>query len=212
MSSSAVVRSPTSPLRGSPQYTREWAPKEAGSKLLTYYQDRWQELHEANERNAKAALKSDRDIDKLHQRMEKKWNEVSTLQMLVGQIPKVNEQIQAVMNTLGDLETTFNDAEIALMALEETIEARKLQEKQLEQRFRAAVYQEKRKAAFEQLEEDLKRNFNRNVKKHPTAAEDHLTVPAGMSNAASLETVDLNDTSPLKSPESQNLSNVDLSP
>jgi hypothetical protein len=51
----------------------------------------------------------------------------------------------------GSLESQFSDVEIALLALEDTIDARELQERQLDQRFQVALYQEKRRAEFEEL-------------------------------------------------------------
>ncbi|QQP58532.1 Dysbindin, partial [Caligus rogercresseyi] len=56
-----------------------------------------------------------------------------------------------IMNTLGSLDSSFTDVEIALFALEDTIETRKLQEKQLDQRFQIAIYQERRQAEFNDL-------------------------------------------------------------
>ena len=51
----------------------------------------------------------------------------------------------------GSLESMFSDVEISLMALEDTIGARELQERQLDQRFQLAIYQERRKAEFNEL-------------------------------------------------------------
>ena len=45
----------------------------------------------------------------------------------------------------------IGDVEIALLALEDTIDAREMQEKQLDQRFQLAMYQERRKAEFNEL-------------------------------------------------------------
>ena len=51
----------------------------------------------------------------------------------------------------GNLESLFGDVEISLLALEDTIDARELQERQLDQRFQLAMYQERRKAEFNEL-------------------------------------------------------------
>ena len=45
----------------------------------------------------------------------------------------------------------FSDVEISLLALEDTLDARELQERQLDQRFQLAIYQERRKAEFNEL-------------------------------------------------------------
>ena len=55
------------------------------------------------------------------------------------------------MGSLGDLESLFGDVEISLLGLEDTIDAREMQEKQLDQRFQVAMYQERRKAEFNDL-------------------------------------------------------------
>ena len=51
----------------------------------------------------------------------------------------------------GTLESLIGDVELALLALEDTIDAREMQEKQLDQRFQLAMYQERRKAEFNEL-------------------------------------------------------------
>jgi hypothetical protein len=49
------------------------------------------------------------------------------------------------------LESLFGDVEISLLALEDTIDARELHEKELDQRFQLAMYQERRKAELNEL-------------------------------------------------------------
>lgn len=105
----------------------------------------------ANVKNAKLATKCDSVISGIHRGYERQFQSVMTLQMLVGQIPAINQQIESVMNSLGDLEALFGDVELALLGLEDTIDARELQERQLDQRFQMAMYQERRNAEFEEL-------------------------------------------------------------
>ena len=68
------------------------------------------------------------------------------------------ESVTSLINTpfqfawlVGNLESSFGDVEISLLALEDTIDARELQERQLDQRFQLAMYQERRKAEFNEL-------------------------------------------------------------
>lgn len=119
--------------------------------MYFWVQNQWEELHVANEKNGKLAVKCDGIISRIHRGYEKQFQDVLTLQMLVGQIPKINAQIEDVMNSLGDLESLFGDVEIALLGLEDTLDARELQERQLDQRFQMAMYQERRNAEFEEL-------------------------------------------------------------
>ena len=61
----------------------------------------------------------------------------------------------------GTLESLIGDVEIALLALEDTIDAREMQEKQLDQRFQLAMYQERRKSEFNELASKFyKKNFS----------------------------------------------------
>ncbi len=157
VSSVVAASSPSS----SPEYrggARRCNP-EAGAELLECSQRQWEEIHLANERNARMAARCDRLVAESHARYEKQWQEVTTLQMLVGQIPKINAQIEEVMAALGDLESLFGDVEIALLGLEDTIDAREMQEKQLEQRFQVAMYQERRKAEFNELKGRLRADY-----------------------------------------------------
>ena len=55
------------------------------------------------------------------------------------------------MRVLGELESGFSEVEVALLALEDTIDAREAQERQLEQRFQLAIYQERRRQELEEL-------------------------------------------------------------
>ena len=66
----------------------------------------------------------------------------------VSQIPHLTEEIEKSLTVLGNMESLFSDVEISLLALEDTIDARELQEKQLEHRFQLSMHQEKSKARF----------------------------------------------------------------
>jgi hypothetical protein len=61
----------------------------------------------------------------------------------------------------GNLESLFGDVEISLLALEDTIDAREMQEKELDQRFQLAMYQERRKAEFNDLANRLQSDFDK---------------------------------------------------
>lgn len=94
----------------SPQYRPKRLNAEAGSELLEYYESVWEDLHVGNEKNAKLAQRCDRVIGELNRDFEMKWNDVLTLQMLVGYIPQIKGDIEKVMESLGmfsSLETTL---------------------------------------------------------------------------------------------------------
>jgi len=192
---------------------------DAGSNLLETWQNCWEELHLGSERNAKGAARCDGLITSVKNRSEKQWCNVIALQT---HIPKVNKGIQEIMGRLGDMESMLGDVEISLLALEDTIDAREMQEKQLEQRFQLAMYQERRKAEFNELANRLQNDFEKKkrlqqnssssnaLKKIGNYAENRLRerqenypsssasgrlqVPARHDPDASLESVDLGDT------------------
>ena len=121
---------------------------EAGAELLETWQNNWEVIHLNNERNAKKADKCDKLIVSIKDRTLKQWNDIATLQT---HIPQINNGIKDIMDKLGSLESFIGDVEISLLALEDTIDAREMQEKQLDQRFQLAMYQERRKAEFNDL-------------------------------------------------------------
>ena len=135
---------------------------EAGSALLETWQNNWEDLHIANERNAKSANRCDKLIQNLKSKSVQKKMEVVSL---VNEMPKVNRGIQEIMLKLGALESLLGDVEIGLLALEDTIDAREMQEKQLEQRFQLAMYQERRKAEFNELATRLQSDYERKKKR-----------------------------------------------
>ena len=54
----------------------------AGGNLLEAWQEKWEQLHRAHERNARKAAKCDKTITKINQRVEKEWKNIMTLQAL----------------------------------------------------------------------------------------------------------------------------------
>ena len=71
------------------------------------------------------------------------------------------KKLSLVFILSGDMESMLGDVEISLLALEDTIDAREMQEKQLEQRFQLAMYQERRKAEFNELANRLQNDFEK---------------------------------------------------
>ena len=112
------------------------------------------------------------------------------------------------------MESLLGDVEISLLALEDTIDAREMQEKQLEQRFQLAMYQERRKAEFNELATRLQNDYEKKKKLHAqsfatkrvterssrqemctnsSSSGGHLQVPLRHDPDASLESVDLDE-------------------
>jgi len=188
--------------------------------LLEAWQAKWEELHQGHERNARKAAKCDKTITKINQRFDKEWKNIMILQSLVSQIPQVTQEIENALKILGEMESVFSDVEISLLALEDTIDARELQENQLEYRYQLAMHQEKSKVKFNELSNQLqaqyqlrkqevekkKKRDNQERQKHyqekferdmsayrVSGSTNRLAPPKSFDPDASLETVDLNE-------------------
>lgn len=141
----------------------------AGAEVLAHFQDGWRRIHEGAEQVARQADRADREVSRVHAEYEKQWRHVAMLSNLMGQLPKINEDIEGVMGTLGELENLFMEVEVSLLALEDTMDAREAQEKQLEQRFQLAIYQERRRQELEELESRLEMQYQKRLKERELA-------------------------------------------
>ena len=112
---------------------------------------------------------TDREVSRVAAEYDRQWRHVSRMSSLVSTLPDINVQIQGVMNTLGQLENLFMELEVALLALEDTIDARDAQEKQLEHRFQMAIYQERRRQELEELESRLELDYQKRIKEKELA-------------------------------------------
>merc|ERR1711970_156669 len=83
---------------------------------------------------------------------------------LMGQLPEFNKEVEGIMASLGQLEAACQEVEIALLALEDTIDAREAQERQLESRFQLALDQERRRQELEELEQRLEQAYQKRVR------------------------------------------------
>jgi len=141
----------------------------AGADVLTHFQDGWRRIHEGAEQVTRQADRADREVSRVHAEYEKQWRHVAMLSSLMGQLPTINKEIEGVMRTLGELENLFMEVEVSLLALEDTIDAREAQEKQLEQRFQLAIYQERRRQELEELESRLEMQYQKRLKEKELA-------------------------------------------
>lgn len=141
----------------------------AGSAVLTHYQSSWREIHSRGVAAGKEAERCDRAVARIQAEYERQVRHVGALSSLVTSLPDINNNVQQVMLTLGHLENLFMEVEVALLALEDTIDAREAQEKQLEQRFQMAIYQERRRQEIEELESRLEMQYQKRMKEKELA-------------------------------------------
>jgi len=138
--------------------------KDAGAAVLQHYQDCWQSIHNGAEQTSRQADRCDRTISQLHAEYEKQWRHVSMLSWMVSELPELGRQVEKVMGDLANLGDLYSDVELALLTLEETLDARECQEKQLQQRFEMTMYQEKRRHELQELEVHLSNQYDRRMK------------------------------------------------
>ena len=148
---------------------------------------------------------------------DEQWRQVSELSSLVSQLPSMNSEVEVVMTSLGQLEAACQEVELALLALEDTIDTREAQERQLETRFQLALEQERRRQELEELEQRLEQAYQRKVREKQEREEsqrrekqarlqqlfeadmasyqagNRLEVPRARHNEESLHSVDLDD-------------------
>ncbi|CAN7992097.1 unnamed protein product, partial [Ixodes hexagonus] len=127
----------------------------AGAELLHHYQCQWEELHGYNEANARQAEEVDVLTTSLHSQCHQQLASIQQLSVQVGQLPKLQQGVQELMKTIGELEGMFEEVELRLVGLEDIIETQALQERQLDERFKLALYGERKKGHFESLQEKL---------------------------------------------------------
>ena len=139
------------------------------SIFINHLKDGWRRIHEGAEQVSRQADRADREVSRVHAEYEKQWRHVAMISNLMGQLPTINKDIEGVMRTLGELENLFMEVEVSLLALEDTIDAREAQEKQLEQRFQLAIYQERRRQELEELESRLEIQYQKRLKEKELA-------------------------------------------
>jgi len=134
----------------------------AGSEILDHWQTCWEQIHKANEKNIKKANRCEKLISEVKAKTCDQWSNVMTLQGLVGShVPLIANELQTAMSRLGEMESIFEEVEVSLMALEESVEAREAHEKQVEERFQLTMYQEKKRAALSDLSRQLQSQLDR---------------------------------------------------
>jgi len=183
------------------------AAREAGAAVLTHYQQGWTQIHCGAEQAARQADRADREIKRLVGEYQQQVELVSRLTGLLGELPALDTEVGGLLDCLARLENTFMEVELDLLALEDTIDARVSQERQLEQRFQLAMYQERRRQELEELEAVLETRYQRTMRERQLERqavfqarfEEDLTrystglleVPRPRPTDVSLESIDL---------------------
>lgn len=75
----------------------------AGADLLHNFQQQWNELHELAEFNSMNAREIDILIGGLYEKLDRQWNGITLLNSALATIPKINNDIQNLMDQLGKI-------------------------------------------------------------------------------------------------------------
>ncbi|XP_063986980.1 dysbindin protein homolog [Diachasmimorpha longicaudata] len=135
----------------------------AGADILHHFQLQWNELHELAEENATKAREVDILIGGIYERLDRQWSSINILNATLAAIPKINNDIQNLMDQIGSLEEAFEEVEAALYRLEDLNDTLELQNKQLDHRFQLALYKEKKLAELDSVRAELAREHKERV-------------------------------------------------
>lgn len=116
----------------------------AGCKLLEHNEKLWQELHSANEANAKKADQCDTMIAQLNDSINKRCIDLSDINISLDTIPNILQTLENCSTAIIDINDKCTDVERQLYELEDLMEILELQEKQLDSKFEMAMFKERK--------------------------------------------------------------------
>ncbi|KAI5732033.1 hypothetical protein M8J77_020199 [Diaphorina citri] len=136
----------------------------AGGDMLHKCLTQWNELHTLSEENAHKAHVADEKINAICNHTNLQLSQMMKLCFSLNLLPKLVDKTKAVINQTKSLEVLFQDIENSLTYLEEIVIIQKVQETQLERRFKLAMHKENKLKHLETLRGSLERNYNEEVK------------------------------------------------
>ncbi|XP_046474751.1 dysbindin protein homolog isoform X1 [Neodiprion pinetum] len=139
---------------------------DAGADLLFHYQTEWNELHDLTEQNAGNAEVIDSLVASIHEKLEQEWNSVARLNNALASVPKINNDIQNLMDQIGSLQELFEEVEGAIFEMEDLKETLDLQSSQLDHRFQLALYKEKKLSELDSVRAKLANDHSNRVLLH----------------------------------------------
>lgn len=116
----------------------------AGCKLLERNEKHWEELHLANELNAKKAETCDAMISKLTDSIRKRCIDLSDINVSLEIIPNIVQTIENCSTIMIEINDKCTQVEHQLFELEDLMEVLELQEKQLDSKFEMAMFKERK--------------------------------------------------------------------
>lgn len=116
----------------------------AGCDLLDRNEKIWEELHSANELNAKKAEQCDEIISNLTETIEKRCIDLSDINVSLEIIPNIIQTIENCSTIMIEINDKCTQVENQLFELEDLMELLQLQEKQLDSKFEMAMFKERK--------------------------------------------------------------------
>lgn len=120
----------------------------AGCKLLDRNEKNWEEIHLANELNAKKAETCDVLISKLSDTIKKRCIDLSDINVSLEIIPNIVQTIESCSTIMIEINDKCTEVENQLYELDDLMELLQLQEKQLDSKFEMAMFKEKKLGMF----------------------------------------------------------------
>lgn len=128
---------------------------DAGCALLERNEKVWEELHAANEVNAKKAENCDQFIATITDNINKSAIDLSDINVSLEAIPNLITTIGHCSTIMHEVNAKCADVERQLFELEDLMEVLQLQEKQLDRKFEMAMFKERKLANLEKVRQSL---------------------------------------------------------
>lgn len=128
---------------------------DAGCALLERNEKVWEELHAANEVNAKKAENCDQLIANIADNINKSAIDLSDINVSLEAVPNLIKTITNCSTIMHEINAKCMDVEKQLFELEDLMEVLQLQEKQLDSKFEMAMFKEKKLANLEKVRQSL---------------------------------------------------------
>ena len=138
----------------------------AGTEILTHYQEQWAELHNLNEENAKTAEKLAEKINVLHSKTVRDCDNVIDITQLLNSTPTVNKSMEMCCQQIAHLHKSFENVEKGILDLEDLIERIELEKRKVEHKYQLALYKEKKMIHFEKVRMEMAAKHTQIVAEH----------------------------------------------
>lgn len=131
----------------------------AGRHLLEQNERLWEELHAANELNAKKAEKCDSTIAHLNESIVKRCIDLSDINVSLDMIPNILQTLENCSASIINVNDKCTEVERQLFELEDLMGVLQLQERKLDKKFEMAMYKEHKLGTVNEIAEFLIRTL-----------------------------------------------------